>query len=74
MGEKLRKAAEAAGQTTKKRFAVAYEDSCDQMNRGIAYYCAYDWEHAEEKFYDSADSDGWVVTSVKLAPLGQASR
>lgn len=48
-------------------FAVAYEDSFDRFNRGVIRTWAYDAEHAEEKFYDSDDAEGWQVT--KVAPV-----
>lgn len=45
-------------------FAIAYEDQFDSGNKGVMRTWAYDAEHAEEKFYDSDDADGWVVKKI----------
>lgn len=45
-------------------FAVAYEDACDHFNTGTSRVWAYDWEHAQEKFFESDDAEGWRITKI----------
>lgn len=48
------------------RFAVTYQDDGgDPGSRNIWSCWAYSGEHAEEKFLDSPDAEGWEVLSVK---------
>ncbi len=57
-------------------FSVEYVDNCDAFNTGAQRIWAYNWEHAEEKFYDSCeDDDGWRATAVKkVRESGAANR
>lgn len=49
-----------------KCFVVKYTDECDPASFGSAEWrCfAFDAEHAEMKFLESEDSDGWKILSV----------
>ena len=46
------------------RFEVAYHDQHDRDDSGTMILVGTDAEEVEEKFYDSADAEGWVVSSV----------
>jgi|GEM_PF-3265334 len=49
---------------TLRLYAVAYRDECDADNAGEVSLWAYSSEHATERFYDSADAEGWRVLKV----------
>lgn len=48
------------------RYVVAYQDdSGDPSSRDTVRLWAYIAEHAEERFLDGPDSEGWEVLSVR---------
>lgn len=44
------------------RFKIIYRDRVDAGSSDFdTYVWAYDAEHAEDKFFDSPDDDGWEI-------------
>ena len=48
------------------RYEIQYTDVSDEGCPVFVWTCkAYDLEHAEEKFWEGPDSDGWKILSIK---------
>lgn len=46
------------------RYQIRYRDDSDESPIFSMIMLAYSKEHAEEKFYNDDDDDGWVLVSV----------
>ena len=57
------------------RYCVTYTDLNDDGCPRFTWHCsAWDQEHAERKFYESDDDEGWVVVKIKRVPTTPAER
>lgn len=48
-----------------KLFDIEYQDESGDSPVFTQRVKAYDREHAEMKFYDSPDADGWVILRIR---------
>jgi hypothetical protein len=53
---------------TLKLYRVTYDDGPGSGMPEMTYLTwAYDWDHAQEKWFDGADEEGFRLVSIKLA-------
>lgn len=51
-----------------RRYAIEYKDSCDPGCPVFTWTCrAHNPQHAEQKFFDSEDSEGWAIVKGPTA-------
>lgn len=49
------------------RYKITYKDESDPGCPVFSYSLwAYNQEHAESRFYDSEDADGWEIISISV--------
>lgn len=47
-----------------KRYVIRYRDEAPESPIFTVKTFAYSVEHAEEKFFDAPDAEGWVIVSI----------